>query len=358
MKTLLTIFSVCIIASSFAQTKSGIEAAEYDSVNNRYFVSNGNSILVTSDGGDSWDFFSDGDATHGMEVLGNSLFVIDGDFIRAFDLTTEEELGSLEVSGASFLNGMANNGVDKLWISDFGNGEIHEIDVTDPASMTNMEVADIPQTPNGLTYDAANNRVVILTWGPNAGIYAMDATDYSVSTLVNNTGLGNLDGVDNDISGNFYVSSWSPNRITRYNNDFSSSETVVSSGLSSPADISYAQGTDSLAVANAGTQQVTFHFFGVVDSVEELIQEDQTLKVYPTPASNFIWMEYKLNSAATAEVKITNLTGQVVATQKLGAKTPGTLKEKIDLRELASGNYIVQLHLNGSLTQSTTAIVK
>lgn len=358
MKTLFTILGALVIASTFAQTKSSIEAAEYDPVNNRFFVSNGNSILVTSDGGDSWDFFSDGDATHGMEVLGNSLFVVDGDFIRAFDLTTEEELGSLEIMGASFLNGMANNGTDKLWVSDFGNGEIHEIDVTDPSNMTNTEVADIPQTPNGLTYDNLNNRVIIVTWGSNAGIYAMDDTSYAISTLVGNTGLGNLDGVDNDVSGNFYVSSWSPSRITRYNNDFSTSETVVSSGLSSPADISYAQGTDSLAVANSSSAQVTFHYFGVVDNVNEIAEEVETLKVYPTPASNFLWMEYELTSSSVLEVKITNLSGQVVANQSLGQKSAGALKEKIDLSQLASGNYILQLHINGELVKSTPAIVK
>jgi len=358
MKTILTIFGAFIIASSFAQTKTGIEAAEYDPVNNRFFVSNSNSILVTSDNGDTWDFFGNGNATHGMEVLGNSLFVVDGDFIRAFDLTTEDELGSLEISGAIFLNGLANNGVDKLWVSDFGNGEIHEIDVTDPANMSNIEVAAIPQTPNGLTYDSSNDRVVIVTWGFNEGIYAMDASDYGITTLVNDTGLGNLDGVDNDNSGNFYVSSWFPNRITRYNNDFSESASVVTSGLSNPADISYAQGTDWLAVANSGSQQVTFHYFGVADNMNELNQDEMELLVYPTPASNFLWLECELNSSAVVEVKITNLKGQVIANQKLGSQNPGQLKEKIDLSNLASGNYIIQLHMNGSLAKSTTAIVK
>ena len=50
--------------------------------------------------GESWSVFGDGGATHGMEVLGTTLFAIQSNDIRAFDVVTGEQLGScpLEVS--------------------------------------------------------------------------------------------------------------------------------------------------------------------------------------------------------------------------------------------------------------------
>jgi sugar lactone lactonase YvrE len=96
-------------------------------------------------------------------------------------------------------------------------------------------------TPNGVVIDEANDRAVIVNWGSSAPILAVDLSTEELSTVVANSGLGNLDGIDMDGEGRFYVSSWSPARITRYSNDFSTSESVVQgagSGLANPADIS------------------------------------------------------------------------------------------------------------------------
>ena len=64
-------FSVCLLAAGalHAQTPNLIEAAEYDPTANRWFISNGSSILETADGGASYAYFGSGSATHGMEVV-------------------------------------------------------------------------------------------------------------------------------------------------------------------------------------------------------------------------------------------------------------------------------------------------
>ena len=62
----------------------------------------------------------------------------------------------------------------------------------------------------------------MVNWGFSASILAIDLTTEEQTTVVANTGLGKLDGVDIDGAGRFYVSSWSPARITRYSNDFAS----------------------------------------------------------------------------------------------------------------------------------------
>ncbi|HBP45511.1 MAG TPA: hypothetical protein DD635_06380, partial [Flavobacteriales bacterium] len=56
----------CLLTCSAlsAQTPNLIEAAEYEPTANRWFISNGSSILETDNGGVSYEYFGSGSATH------------------------------------------------------------------------------------------------------------------------------------------------------------------------------------------------------------------------------------------------------------------------------------------------------
>ena len=260
MNRLLPLWA-CLAAhfAGAAQTPSNIEAVEYDPAG-RWLVSNGTSILSTDDAGATWTTFGSVGASHGMEVVDGHLFALHNGVLRALDLASEGQTSTLTIPGASFLNGMGSRS-GELVISDFGTGALHLVDISDPANMaTSVLVSDLGATPNGVVIDEANNRALVVTWGP-CSIFAVDLETAEVSTVVASTGLSNCDGIDLDGAGRAYISSWSPNRITRYNADFSASEAVVTSGLSSPADISYAVELDTLGVANSGSDVVTFHGF-------------------------------------------------------------------------------------------------
>ena len=268
---LLTAALPALVAHS--QTPGNIEAAEYDPTENRWFISNNNSILSTADGGLSYEFFGNATASHGMEVVDGHLYAIGNNTVRAYDLTTAALVGSINISGAGFLNGMGSRS-GELVISDFSSGKLHRIDISDPSTMTSeILVSSTGTTPNGVVIDEANNRALVVNWGNNASILSVDLETGAFNPVVANTGMGNLDGIDMDGEGRFYVSSWSPARITRYSNDFSTSEIVVQgagSGLSNPADISYAVATDTLGVANSGSGTPSFHGFGAISSITPL----------------------------------------------------------------------------------------
>ena len=265
MRFILLLSALCWTGLLSAQTPSNIEAVEYDPDGNRWFVSNGSSLLVTADQGGNWSFFGEAQASHGMEILGGHLYAIGNNVIRAYELETAAEVGILTIPGVAFLNGMGSHSNGMLVVSDFGSSRLYTVDVTEPQQMSHTLLAgNFGATPNGVVIDEAGNRAIVVCWGNNADILAFDLESGDMTTLVNGTGLGNLDGIDVDGSGQYYVSSWSPTRITRFSNDFSNAETVVTGagGLSSPADISYAIGIDTLGVANSGTDEVTFHGFG------------------------------------------------------------------------------------------------
>lgn len=265
MRYILVLLALSSAYFAQSQTPNNIEAVEYDPDGNRWFVSNGSSLLVTENQGENWAFFGEAEASHGMEVMNGVLYAIGNNVIRSYALESAELLGSLVIPGVGFLNGMGSNGAGLLVVSDFQGNRLYTVNAEDPSQMTYAQLTgNLGATPNGVVIDTDNNRAIVVCWFNDADILAVDLESGEVSTLVDGTGLGSLDGIDNDGNGHYYVSSWSPTRITRYNADFTESETVVTgaAGLSSPADISYAVALDTLGVANSGTDNVTFHGFG------------------------------------------------------------------------------------------------
>lgn len=335
---------------SFAQTPSSIEAVEYDSSSNRWFVSNGGTtMLFTYDAGENWDYFGSANATHGMEVVGNYLYAINSNVITCYDLYSGNTVSTEIVMGAGFLNGMGSHG-NTLVVSDFSTGRIIQVDITDPFEMVaSTLVASTGTIPNGVVIDTDGSRAVVVNWGGNTDILGIDIASGEVTTLVNGTGLGNCDGIDVDSDGNYYVSSWSPARITKFSPDFSNDEIVVSSGLSNPADISYAMELDTLAVANSGNNQVTFHSFAEnTESVKEFT-EDQTWVEF-----NGETLIFNLNQGGLYELRAYQINGQITGFEEINL-LHGTTRVELDRlpKSFSDGGIIsVRKHDSPSTQQS------
>lgn len=330
MKNLFLLGALALQSVVLAQTPGSIEAVEYEPVGNRWFVSNGGStMLVTSDAGESWDYFGSANASYGMEVMNGVLYVIHQNQIFAYDVNTAEQLGSTSVTGAGFLNGMGSNGNGILIVSDYSTSRIIKIDVTDPSDMqVSTLLANAGITANGVVVDSANDLAYVVDFSNNADIISIDINTGEDNVVVNNSGYNICDGIDMDSEGNFYISTWSPARIVKYSADFSESEVVVSSGLSSPADISYAMEIDTLAVANSGSSQVTFHSFANTEDAAEIasIKESISLK------GSFI--EFNLPEGGEYTLRAFSLDGRLVATETLSLLTG---KTRVELERLPAG---------------------
>ena len=103
---------------------------------------------------------------------------------------------------------------DLLVVSDFAEGSLLRIDVSDPTDMVaSTLVANTGTTPNGVTIQ--NGVATVVNWGNNADILQVDVATGEVTTLIDGTGLGFCDGVD-WANGSLIVSSWNPQRISRF----------------------------------------------------------------------------------------------------------------------------------------------
>lgn len=334
---------------ALAQDFDAIESAEYDPVNHRFLVSNSTGVMIVDNvGASTQEMPGDAMAQYGMEVIGNVLFAIVGDDVRGYDLTSGLELTSVTITGAQFLNGMASDGDHLIWVTDFNAKDIFEIDFSDLANPSYVQIAsNTVSTPNGICYDQSGNRLVFVNWGSSAAIKAVDLSDYSISTIVPNTGVGNIDGIDNDSYGNYYISSWSPNRITKYNSDFSVSEIItVVGGLSSPADIAYAEEIDTLIIPNSGNNSVRFVGFST-SAVQTSEENPFAFNCYPNPVTESSVLSFTLNNPGITTISVLDNQGRLVA--DLWKENLPATAHKIVLGDLdlAPGNYIWHVECNG-----------
>jgi len=245
-----------------AQTLSGPESLDYDASGGRYLISNRSAgqILARSQTGVLSVFTDDPTSPAGLEIVGGLVFVADGAFIRAYRLSDAVRVVNHSISGAVFLNGLAGDGGARLWASDFNGQKLHQLDISDPGNIVQTTpIAATGFTPNGLWWDAAGQRLLIVSWGVNARLFAWQPGATSATPIVQ-TSFSNFDGVVQDCDGAVYVSSWGAAAILRTAPPLTAQSvfTVFAGSQSNPADIAYTPGIGEIAVPNAGNSTLGF----------------------------------------------------------------------------------------------------
>ena len=338
---LFIFFSTAIYAQSYNKP----ESVDFDSNSGLYFISNSGegSILSYDPATENLQYFATnvGDGPHGLEVVGNELYVCSGSMLKAYDLTTQEQTLNIDL-GASFANGITHKGND-IFVTDFIGKDIYRFDIS--SGNFNTFIENIPHTPNGIFYDYIEDRLLMVCWYGNAPIYEISLTDSSYNVLTTTT-LENCDGIAMDSNGDFYVSAWSNNAINKFNSDFSADPIVVVPNMSSPADIYYNTASDTLAIPNSSTanSSVVFIGFGAlssyncdIDGCTELLDNSGTYSsleeceascntssiknnqlldeaFYPNPLANGQTLE--LNQL-TSLVEVYDLNGKLIFSKKI-----------------------------------------
>lgn len=323
------------------------ESVEYDPAGKRWFTSDDGTSIIQRDSNAVVSYFGTGlKASHGMEILGNTLFACEGTKIYGYDLTSATQVMQVTVPGSAFLNGLTNDGVSKLYATCFSNKKIFEIDVTSLSFPAVTEIVGATvTTPNGIVYDSAGHRLLFTNWNTtNAPIKAVDLNGFAVTTVTTTT-VGKIDGIDDDGLGHYYISSWSPIRISRYDTNFvGAAVTVTVPGINNPADIGYAKGIDTLGIPN-GNGPVTFIGFGPTVGIVSPNEVTASLTVYPNPISQSSLISFELMSAAEVELEILDMQGRCL--HKLLCETMASGKHHVLLAgiELSQGIYFLKLQV-------------
>lgn len=191
---------------------SGPESVRYDPDQDVYFVGNFNGAgndrdnngfitRMSPDGAvDSLRFIAGGQngvtlhAPRGMYIVGDTLWAADVDAVRGFHRRTGTPIAAVDFSGrdVGFLNDIAPGPDGALYVTDTGRNRVYriagrEVSVALEDSLLNR--------PNGITWDAANRRLVVVPYSGSNTIYSWRLGE-TLQPIASSPGAGRFDGVE------------------------------------------------------------------------------------------------------------------------------------------------------------------
>lgn len=194
-------------------------------------------------------------APKGMAIRDNELWVSDIDAVHVFDRTSGAHIAHYDLTSANaiFLNDVAVGPDGAVYITDTairftesgidhpGTDKIFRIEPQSKAVSVAVE-GDTLQRPNGIVWDAAGNRFVVVPFGgPEIKAWTPGA---SAPTVIA-SGAGQFDGAVITSDGRTLVSSWADSSVSAVSGD---SLTRVITGVPSPADIGIDRATNRVAI--------------------------------------------------------------------------------------------------------------
>ncbi len=151
-------------------------------------------------------------APKGLGVYKDTLYVTDIDTLLAININNGKVEQRYYASEAKFLNDIIIDSNGVVYVSDMGTSSIYRL-VDNEFTIWLQD--DKLENPNGLYLE--NDHLIVGSWGRMANESSMNALghlkivsikDKSINSLGDGTPIGNLDGVESDGNGNFYVTDW------------------------------------------------------------------------------------------------------------------------------------------------------
>lgn len=199
------------------------EAVRYDADQDVYFVSNwgtGNPGAIDNngfisrmrpDGGvENLRFIAGGTggvmlhAPRGMTIVGDTLWVADADAVRGFHRRTGALLAIVDFSALDrgFLNDVAADADGAVYVTDTGRNKIYRV-----RGGPTLVVSDsLLGAPNGITWDAANRRFLVVPFGGGHTIRGWTPGTTSLASVGTSPGA-KFDGVEILSGGRLLVAS-------------------------------------------------------------------------------------------------------------------------------------------------------
>ena len=357
MKTFLLrlffVLSVITISAtvSFSQSLfNGPESVAFDSLYDRYLVSNyndGSIVQVDTNGNQS--YFATGlDHCLGNTIMGNTLYVSIIDSMLLFssvigiDLATAQIVSNTYIPCFEHMDGQTADTSGFLYVADTW-GRIFKIN---PATGGYSTFASDVLTPGlqDIIFDAQNNRLLAVSYYQNAPIQGVDLSDSSVYTVVN-TSFGYFDGITRDQFGNTYVATYSNSgSIYRYDPDFALGPELISSDHQGPAGIDYNQRGNILAVPNFYANTVDFIPIEIT-STGNIGTPDciGVLRNYPNPFNAYTVIEFSLKEPGNIRLEIFDTIGRRLETL-VDCNYPAGVHDVIwNAGDAASGIYFYRI---------------
>ena len=208
---------------------SNPESVIYDEKRNHLYVSNINGSGVEKDGNGFISIISlDGkmiqekwviglNAPKGLSIFGRTLYTSDIDELVAIDIDSGRITNRFKVNDAKFLNDVAVSSNGDVYVSDMLLNRIHVL--TEDSFSVWLENEEL-ESPNGLL--VLGDDIILGSWGKMTDGFATEVPghlkrisikDKTIKSIGDGSSVGNLDGVEIDNDGDFYVTDWMSGKL-------------------------------------------------------------------------------------------------------------------------------------------------
>ena len=186
-------------------------------------------------------------APKGMGLIDDQLYISDLNRVVVINTADGSVTQTYPVAEAQFLNDVATGDDGSVYISDMGDDTIYRI--KDGKLRIWLAHPDL-HSPNGLL--VVKNRLIVGSWGGtdtdtkgDGKLLSIDLASKSILSI-SQEGLGHLDGIVQDIDGDYYVTDWVSGKLLHVETD--GVHSVVLEFNQGSADIEYVQKQDLLLV--------------------------------------------------------------------------------------------------------------
>lgn len=156
-------------------------------------------------------------APKGLARVGNNLYVADINQLVVIDIENKKITQRYLVPDAKFFNDVAADENGNVYVSDMLTNTIHRL--TGSTFIIWLK-SDQLEMPNGLLVEGDN--LIVGSWGNMTDGFAtevpghlktIDINSKKINSLGDKTPVGNLDGVEADGNGSYYVTDWMNGRV-------------------------------------------------------------------------------------------------------------------------------------------------
>jgi len=356
----LSIVSLICFSSAEAQLLNNPESVVYDSLRDRYLVSNwntGHMVQIDSDGVQDYFIISQ-HCYAGLHIKGDSVYVAcRGEGVRGFDLETGQLFLDVDIPESNVANDITSDNSGYLYVSDPNVHRIFKVRISD--GQYSIFVESGVSVPNGIIFDEPHNRLLLVSARNVAPVQAISLVDSSVSTIVN-TGISILDGLTADGRGNFYFSAWSTNSVYRYDSTFTNPPEQISTHAPEPADIFYNVHDDVIAVPIFYGHYIDF--VTITPSSNEFADiqspDDFSAFNYSNPFNASTTIIYSLESPSMVTIDIYDMLGRKITTFINGIQNAGTYQHIWDAGDNSTGIYYLKINADDRSTSRGMMLLK
>ena len=152
-------------------------------------------------------------APKGLAISKGKLYVGDVDQLVEIDIATGKVIKKHDANGAALLNDVAVDTIGNIYVSDTFTDTIYRLNKF--SQLTKWLYSPQLQAPNGLYYE--KGQLIVGSWGhPTDGwetaevghLKTISLKTKKIKSLGNGKAVGNLDGVESDGKGAYYVADW------------------------------------------------------------------------------------------------------------------------------------------------------